>query len=87
MTYANDCIEMRDRERRRGLKSIKRHTDTELNDAVEAARRRFGDDFWILLHGVDAYQERRERRKHFRQERTMDRIRMIVDTADVWGNS
>lgn len=66
MTYANDCMQMKDQERRRELKRIERHTNEELDAAVEAARKRFGDEFWLLLHGIDAYQERRKRRKELR---------------------
>ena len=42
MTYANDVIEIQDRARRRTLKPIARHSDAELDAAVEAASRMFG---------------------------------------------
>lgn len=87
MTYANDCIEMRDRQWRRGLKRIERHTDDELDSAVEAARRRFGDDFWLLLHGIDAYQERRKRRNKQRVDQRVSRAHDDCDFADPWGKS
>jgi hypothetical protein len=79
MTYANDCIQMRDRHR--GLKRIERHTDKELDAAVEAAHRRFGDEFWLLLHGIDAYQERRKRRS-LKNARIMSE----AEFADCWGD-
>lgn len=77
MTYANDCIE----ESKRGLKPIKRHTHEELEEAIERAVRKHGEDFWILLHAIDAYTERRKR--SFRRRSTSG----PVDFADPWGKS
>lgn len=57
MTYANDCIQ----ERKRGLKRITEQTGAELNAAIEKAANKHGEDFWVLLHGIDAYMERRDR--------------------------
>jgi hypothetical protein len=61
--YAMDANAMREKDRRRKLKLIKRHTKKELDAAIEAARRRFGEDFWMMLHGIDAYMERRRRKE------------------------
>jgi len=85
MTYAQDVTSMRDRDRRRGLKRIDRHTDEELDDAVEKARRRLGEDFWTLLHGVDAYQERRRRRDESRRARRDMRLKHDLEDAN-WGD-
>jgi hypothetical protein len=84
--YANDCIEIQEREKRRRLKWIKDHSVEELDAAIELARRRFGKDFWLLLHGIDAYQERRRRRVANRKlkQRRFDELEAL---ADVWGNS
>lgn len=49
-------------ERKRGLKRITEHSAIELNTAIKKAVNKYGDDFWILLHGIDAYMERRKRR-------------------------
>jgi hypothetical protein len=74
MTYANDCIQ----ERRRGLKRITRQSNKELDAAVNRAVKKYGDDFWILLHGIDAYMERRGRRSA---------VTNIIEYADPWGDS
>jgi hypothetical protein len=89
MTYANDCIGMLENARKRKLKRIELHSDTELNTAIEKAFRKFGEDFWLLLHGVDAYMERRKRREKARAQRKEARLYATVmeDFSDVWGNS
>jgi hypothetical protein len=71
MTYANDCIQ----ERKRGLKRIEDHSTQELNDAIEKARAKFGEDFWLLLHGIDAYMERRKRRDKRRVHQLLEHMR------------
>lgn len=89
MTYANDCIEIRDQQKRKTLRRIEQHTTAELNAAVERARRKFGDDFWLLLHGIDAYMERRKRRRS-RRQRIRDELihrAAMEDFMDPWGNS
>lgn len=63
MTYANDCIAAQQSNKRKKLKRIDRHSISELDDAVELAYRKFGEDFYLLLHGIDAYMERRRRRQ------------------------
>jgi hypothetical protein len=73
-------------ERRRGLKRIKDHTTRELNAAVEKAQRHFGDDFWLMLHGIDAYMERRRRRANVSARRLIN-LCNVDDPDDVWGNS
>lgn len=65
-TYALDCNEQR-------RVYIRRQTNEQLDRAVEAAVEKFGDDFWVLLYGVDAYMERRRRRGMRVQERATGR--------------
>jgi hypothetical protein len=66
------------------LKRIEAHTDEELDAAVKAAADKFGDDFWIVLHGIDAYLYRRKRRDVVRHQRM---IEACQEPADPWGNS
>jgi hypothetical protein len=73
-------------ERRRGLRRIKDHTTSELNTAVEKAHRHFGDDFWLMLHGIDAYMERRRRRIGVRARQLLS-LNNIDDIGDEWGHS
>jgi hypothetical protein len=89
VTYANDCIQIREGDRRRSLKRITDHTGKELNAAIEAASRRFGNDFWLLLHGVDAYMERRRRRVTRRDSVLRDALHRdaMEEMTDIWGNS
>lgn len=89
MTYANDCIHIKERERLSKLKRIDCHTTTELDEAIEKAARKFGPDFWMLLHGIDAYMERRKRRNSAREHRELHAILADADAAlvDVWGSS
>lgn len=83
--YANDCIAIRERDKRRGLKRIDHHSDAELDAAIERARRRFGDDYWIMLHGIDAYMERRKRRAKSRADRVLDLVLSGDDIEHMWG--
>jgi hypothetical protein len=75
---------VKQRDKRKGLKRIERHTNEELDAAIEAARLKFGEDFWVLLHGVDAYMERRKRRTKNKVSRLVDSLR---DPDDMWGSS
>lgn len=70
-------------------KRIEAHTDAELNAAVDAAVAKFGDDFWLILHGVDAYMHRRQRRDDRKKAAEYDAIRRECDDilSDPWGNS
>jgi hypothetical protein len=43
------------------IKRITDHTPEELEDAINKAIELWGDVFWIMLHAIDAYQERRAR--------------------------
>lgn len=79
--YRMDC----EQERRRGLKRIEDHTPAELNAAIETAQRRFGDDFWIMLHGIDSYMERRRRRAASWKARQHQRLDELIFSDDVWG--
>lgn len=72
--------------KRKKTPRIEEHTDTELDNAVTAATDKFGDDFWIMLHGIDAYIERRRRQKVKREAR--EHLADIDDVlSDPWGNS
>ncbi len=85
MTYANDVIEMQQRAKRRGLKRIDKHTDDELEAAIERAARKFGEDFYLMLHGIDAYMERRKRRdaqKTLARRIRIDRVFGEIDIFD-----
>ena len=64
--------------RNKKLKWIKKHTDVELDAAVNQAVAEFGERFWVLLHGIDAYMERRERK--------VEKVwqRMTVELDDSW---
>lgn len=87
MTYANDCIEIAQRRKRRTLKRIEAHTTSELDAAIEVAYRKFGEDFYLMLHGIDAYMERRKRRAANRVSRVQKNIqRLITDNEllDHW---
>ena len=68
------------------FKKITRHTMSELEDAVQVAVDRFGRDFWLMLHGVDAYMERRKRMQQERYDAMMRSIREAADREDFsWG--
>lgn len=47
---------------------IEKHTDAQLDEAIETAQRKI-PDFYVLLHGIDAYMERRKRRTRRREDR------------------
>ena len=64
--------------RSKKLKRIKKHTDVELDAAVNQAVAEFGERFWVLLHGIDAYMERRERKV----QRLHDEMTVALD--DSW---
>lgn len=90
MTYANDVIEIQQRIKRRTLKRIEEHSDKELNAAIDLAVRKYGEDFYTLLHGIDAYMERRSRRKARRKLRASNAWLGMLDHVgndDVWGNT
>lgn len=69
-TYALDMIEQS------RSKTIRRHADGELDLWIERAAAHFGDDFWLMLHGIDAYVERRRRRAA-----ASSRLRLIDEFA------
>lgn len=73
--YRMDCLAIQQADKRKKLKSITKHTDGELNDAIELAYRKFGDDFYLMLHGIDAYMERRRRRRNAATVLRLKRIR------------
>jgi hypothetical protein len=53
------------------FKKIEQHTREELELAIETAVERFGSDFWLMLHGIDSYMERRRRLKIERNDNLM----------------
>jgi hypothetical protein len=75
--------------RNKKLKWIKKHTDAELDAAVNQAAAEFGERFWVLLHGIDAYMERRSRRVAAHEEKVRQRFRSEIEEelADPWGDS
>lgn len=84
MTYANDCIAMQHAAKRKTLKRISAHSAEELDAAIELAARKFGEeDFYLMLHGIDAYMERRRRR----EDKKMLNLRLFTseDFDGIWG--
>lgn len=68
------------------VKRITAHDDKELDEAITEAVSHChtvaGLDFFKILHGVDAYMERRKRRN----ERWQD-ANYVEQELDPWGNS
>ena len=52
--------------------------DGQLKRAVDRAVDKFGEDFWDLLYGVDAYVELRKRRLERKKLRTQRRLEDFV---------
>jgi hypothetical protein len=78
--------------RRKGAarKRIERHTDEELDAAVQGAIShcdRHGLDFFRVLHGVDAYMERRRRGDARVSQKIMTEAYDAVMKDDQWGDS
>lgn len=65
-------------------KRITKHTEEELTAAVEAAVAAC-PDFYKILHGVDAYMERRKRWDA--RDAAARHARGMDDLADPWGDS
>jgi hypothetical protein len=69
---------------------IRQHSNLQLNLAIKRAERTF-PDFYVLLHGIDAYMERRRRRRMRRSRGEIAIARAIdddfVEFSDPWGNS
>lgn len=76
----------RPREARLGIKKIEEHTNGELTVAIERAVTVF-PLFWIIMHGVDAYLERRKRREARRNTRDMKLCREDDDREASYGSS
>jgi predicted TIM-barrel fold metal-dependent hydrolase len=70
-----------------GVPTIRRHTDEQLETAIERAARH--PDFYVLLHGVDAYMERRRRRaRAARMARYyIARAEALNEDFQMWGQS
>lgn len=78
------------------IKRITAHTDTELDAAVQQAVSHCaqrGVDFYRVLHGIDAYVERRRRREILVTEKMAAEERAAADkddhydNEDMWGGS
>ena len=72
------------------MKRIEAHSDEELNAAVNAANNHcalVGLHFYRILHGIDAYMERRKRRDRKRHQKIIDECAAQGDFEDAWGNS
>ena len=72
------------------IKRIVAHTDTELDAAVQQAVSHCaqrGIDFYRVLHGIDAYQERRKRRDARPRPRAIADSEDTFDNEDMWGSS
>lgn len=66
------------------LPTIFRHTDEQLETAIEAATKKC-PEFFVLLHGIDAYMERRRRRMRAAKERR--KTQLVFDNENLWGHS
>ena len=67
-------------------KPIETYTDAELDEAIDHASWRI-PLFYVLLNGIDAYFERRKRRK-YRANRAVDEACAEEFMRDqIWGNS
>lgn len=70
------------------LKRIEAHTDRELNQAIEIAIKKVGHtEFFTLLHGIDAYMERRKRRDARRSSKSTEAVVNELMADEVWGDS
>jgi hypothetical protein len=76
---------------KRRHKSIKLQSGVELNDAVQAAIvhcKEHDLDFYKILHGIDAYMERRRRRDSKQwDEDYKSALDGLDEDADPWGHS
>lgn len=71
------------------IKRIVAHTDAELDAAVQQAVSHCaqrGIDFYRVLHGVDAYVERRRRRDLRLTEKAVSEERALADSEDTYDN-
>ena len=68
------------------IKRIEDHSDKELDFAIQKAANSFCL-FWIVLHGVDAFLERRARRKERAEHRIHEDAMRAVHEDKSWGNS
>lgn len=73
-----------------GRRRIEQHNDQDLEQAIDSAIAhcaRAGLDFYRVLHGIDAYMERRRRR----DKRALEKEHVFNESddslSDPWGNS
>ena len=74
---------------RRRLKRIEAHTDEELDVAVRLAVshcKLHELNFWLILHGVDAYMQRRGRRDARRTAEMHPQIMSEISADEAWGD-
>lgn len=73
---------------RQTIKKISQHTSNELNEAIAKAEAAF-PLFYVLLHGIDAYMERRRRRIEAAKDARDEALRREMDEelSDPWGHS
>lgn len=67
-------------------KPIGSYTDKELNIAIADAEKLI-PNFWVIMRGVDAYMERRERRRGAAQQRDYDYAMASFNAEKSWGDS
>lgn len=53
---------------RESYKKIEEYTDAELDATIAVVSDHFGDDFWMMLNGIDAYFEKRNRKRKLRED-------------------
>lgn len=68
------------------LPTIFKHTDEQLDTAISDAVARC-PDFYVLLHGIDAYMERRRRRMKAVNRYRNAGLAEFVDNEHMWGQS
>ena len=66
-------------------KKIEDHSMEELDAAIETAVGKFGSDFWLMLHGIDSYMERRKRLRADRNNRLMKSAMSVLKNSN-WGD-
>lgn len=78
---------------KRRLKRIERHTVEELDAAISKAVDHLdlhNIDFYMVLHGIDAYMERRKRKDEERERAARDEAMRLADLEEssevMWGD-
>jgi hypothetical protein len=71
--------------KRRRLKRIRAHSDEELDAAIEKAVQ-VVPHFWTIMHGVDAYMERRRRQEDQRHGEAHIEALNAINADKMWGD-